>query len=108
MTGTMFCGQMSPCLALTEERILDGEQRRGGFQEKGILNQHGHHSILQRHAIPSAANWNKLHRATRKRYLGSKQSAGVLSIMEWHGSGIIGIVSMCFCCHVWCDHMTSV
>ncbi|MCJ8728664.1 hypothetical protein PDJAM_G00006990 [Pangasius djambal] len=65
------------------------------YRVQGILNQHGYHSILQRHAIPSGQrlighcfilqqdNDPKHTSKLCKSYLEKKQSAGVLSIMEW-------------------------
>ena len=62
---------------------------------KGILNKEGYHSILQRHAIPCGqrligANFllqqdNDPKHTSKlcKNYLGKKQSAGILSVMEW-------------------------
>ena len=61
---------------------------------QGILNQHGYHSILQRHAIPSGkhligANFLMQHdndpkhtSPLCKRYL-EKESGRVLSMMDW-------------------------
>ena len=65
------------------------------YKVKGILNKEGCHSILQRHAIPCGqwligANFllqqDNDPKHTSKlcnNYLGKKQSAGILSVMEW-------------------------
>ena len=63
------------------------------YRVKGILKKEGYHSILQRHAIPcerrlSGANFllqqdNDPKHSSKLCYLGKKQSAGILSIMEW-------------------------
>ena len=65
------------------------------YRVKGILKKEGYHSILQRHAIPCGrrligANFllqqdNDPKHSSKlcKNYLGKKQSAGILSIMEW-------------------------
>ena len=62
------------------------------YKVKGILNKEGYHSILQCHAIPCGqrligANFllqQKKHTSKLcKNYLGKKQSAGILSVMEW-------------------------
>ena len=62
---------------------------------QGTLNQHGYHSILQRHAIPSGqrsigANYvmqldNDPKHTSKlwKRYRERKESEGVLSMMNW-------------------------
>lgn len=62
---------------------------------QGILNQHGYHSILQRHALPSGrrlvgANFvlqqdNDPKHTSKlcKAYLAKKEDAGVLSVMTW-------------------------
>ena len=65
------------------------------YRVKGILKEEGYHSILQRHAIP--CGWHiigvnfllqqdndpKHSSKLCNNYLGKKQSAGILSIMEW-------------------------
>ena len=67
-----------------------------GAGVKGILNKEGYHSILQRHAIPCGqrligANFllqqesDPKHTKLCNNYLGKKQSAGILSVMEWPG-----------------------
>ena len=65
------------------------------YKVKGILNKEGYHSILQRHAIPCGQrliranfllqqdNDQKQTSKLCKNYLGKKQSAGILSVMEW-------------------------
>jgi hypothetical protein len=65
------------------------------YRVKGILKKKGYHSILQSHAIPCrrrliGANFllqqdNDAKHSSKlcKNYLGKKQSAGSLSIMEW-------------------------
>jgi transposase len=65
------------------------------YRVKGILKKEGYHSILQHHAIPYGrrvigANFllkqdNDPKHSSKlcKNYLGKKQSAGILSIMEW-------------------------
>ena len=65
------------------------------YKVKGILNKEGYHSILQCHAIPCGqrligANFllqqdNDPKHTSKlcKNYLGKKQSAGILSVMEW-------------------------
>src|SRR4029434_8261515 len=58
---------------------------------QGILNQHGYHSILQRHAIPSGLrsvglqqdNDPKHTSRLCKGYLNLKESDGVLCQMTW-------------------------
>lgn len=64
-------------------------------QVQGILNQHGYHSILQRHAIPSGTRLigpkfvfqqdNDPKHTSRlcKNYLANKENANVLQIMQW-------------------------
>lgn len=64
------------------------------FKIEGILNQHGYHSILQRHAIPSGLRLvgpfifqqdNDPKHTSRlcKGYLTKKESDGVLRQMTW-------------------------
>ena len=65
------------------------------YKVKEILNKEGYHSVLQRHAIPCGqrligANFllqqdNDPKHTSKlcKNYLGKKQSAGILSVMEW-------------------------
>ena len=65
------------------------------YKIKGILNKEGHHSILQRYAVPSGQhligaifllqqdNDPKHTSILCKKYLGKKQAAGMLSVMEW-------------------------
>ena len=63
------------------------------YKVKGILNKEGNHSILQHRAIPCGqrligANFllqqdNDPKHKLCKNYLGKKQSAGILSVMEW-------------------------
>uniref|UniRef100_A0A674CJV7 TBC1 domain family member 15 n=1 Tax=Salmo trutta TaxID=8032 RepID=A0A674CJV7_SALTR len=65
------------------------------YRVKGILKKEGYHSILHRNAIPCGRrliganfllqqdNGPKHSSKLCKNYLGNKQSAGVLSIMEW-------------------------
>ena len=65
------------------------------YRVKGILKKEGYHSILQRHSIPCGrrlieANFlpqqdNDPKHSSKlcKNYSGKKQSAGILSIMEW-------------------------
>ena len=65
------------------------------YKVKGILNKEGYHSILQRHAIPcgqrfTGANFllqqdNDPKHTSKlcKNYLGKKQPAGIMSVMEW-------------------------
>ena len=65
------------------------------FRVKGILNKEGYHTILQRHAIPCGQcligasfilqqdNDPKHTSKLCKNYLEKKQTAGILSVMEW-------------------------
>lgn len=65
------------------------------YKVEGILNQHGYHSILQRHAMPSGTrlvgpnfvlqqdNDPKHSSKLCKNYLEKKQEAGVLTVMTW-------------------------
>ena len=65
------------------------------YKVKGIFNKEGYHSILQRHAIPGGQRLiggnfllqqdnDPTHTSKLcKNYLGKKQSAGILSVMEW-------------------------
>ena len=65
------------------------------YKVKWILNKEGYHSILQHHAIPCGQrligpnlllqqdNDPKHTSKLCKNYLGKKQSAGILSAMEW-------------------------
>ena len=65
------------------------------YRVKGILKKEGYHSILQRHAIPYGrrligANFllqqhNDPKHSSKlcNNYIGKKQSAGILSVMEW-------------------------
>ena len=65
------------------------------FKIQGILNQHGYHSILQRHAIPTVcAQWDQHLYFNRDNdpkhtsrlcngYLTKKESDGVLGQMPW-------------------------
>jgi hypothetical protein len=65
------------------------------YRVKGILKKEGYHSILQRHVIPCGRcligdyfllqqdNDLKYSSKLRTNYSGKKQSAGILSIMEW-------------------------
>ena len=63
------------------------------YKIKGILNKEGYHSILQRHAcgqrlIEANVLLQQDHDPKHtskicKNYLGKKQSAGILSVMEW-------------------------
>ena len=64
------------------------------YRVKGILKKEGYHSILQRHAIPcgwcliganSLLQQDDTKHSSKlcKNYLRKKQSAGILSIMEW-------------------------
>jgi hypothetical protein len=64
------------------------------YRVKGILKKECYHSILQRHAIPCGrhsvgANFllqqdnDPKHSSKLCNYLGKKQSAGILSLMEW-------------------------
>ena len=101
------------CLDHTEEHLWDAEGEKmleecltpfvkhgAGkvgdlYKVKGILNKEGYHFILQRHAIPCGqrligANFllqqdnDPKHTSTLcKSYLGKKQAAGMLSVMEW-------------------------
>ena len=92
------------CVDHTEEHLWDAEQVKrcvcAGkvgdlYKVKGILNKEGYHSILQCHAIPCGQhliganlllqqeNDPKHTSKLCKNYLGKKQSAGILSVMEW-------------------------
>jgi hypothetical protein len=65
------------------------------YRVKGILKKEGYYSILQHHAIPCGRcligansllqqeNVPKHSSKLCKNYLGKKQSAGILSTMEW-------------------------
>ena len=90
------------------------------YRVKGILKKEGYHSILQRHAILCGrrligANFllqqdNDPKHSSKlcKNYLGKKQSAGILSIMEWPAQsqpyweqlGCLAMIGSVFC-HLW-------
>ncbi|CAJ0934134.1 unnamed protein product [Ranitomeya imitator] len=56
------------------------------FKIEGMLNQHGYHSILQRHATPSGLQQDNDPKHTSrlcKGYLTKKESDGVLCQMTW-------------------------
>ena len=53
------------------------------YKVKRILNKEGYHSILQCHDIPCGQRLIGTNFLLCKNYLGKKQSAGILSVMEW-------------------------
>ena len=74
---------------------FDGGKVGDLYGVKGILKKEGYHSILQCHVIPCGRcliegnfllqqdNDPKHSSKLCKNYLGKKQSAGIMSIMEW-------------------------
>jgi hypothetical protein len=76
-------------------RCFGGGKVGAMYRENGILKKEGYHSIMQLHAI-ACGQWligtnfllqqdNDPNHSSKlyNNYLGKKQSAGILSIMEW-------------------------